>query len=467
MRNIKKTVSLTIVLSLLMMFIPFFNSISYASSDIAQGKTSTVSSSLDGYPSSNANDGNSSTSWCASSGSMNQWWKADLGGNYDLTGTSITLSPANAAFKYRVEVSADDSNYTLMVNKTSGSYSGIQSDNFTASTVRYVRITFTDSSTGDWASLSNVNVFGTVAKDNNIAPSVTGRVVYHSYDSYGDGSSKLYIVNLGTKTLSTISSTWTNVSDPMNAVWSSDGKKLVFMGRDKLNGSWDLYSYTIGAVGNPTNLTNSSNNREEDPKFYPGSNTKIVFKSTYGGYYYIKTMDLTTKATKTIYSSTSMECSMPYYSADGKYIYFSGLAGDETDIYKIPAAGGTPVKVLGCADAGIKEYYPVTKDSTGFLYTRPETYDMIYFKNTQKDDVPQAMPFNYLNGEKIAADNSDACIVNSNYTIISSDRAGGAGNYDLYICDNSTGKVWSLNSYYNGVNTSKNELGSAYTSTIN
>ncbi|GKX67549.1 TolB family protein [Inconstantimicrobium mannanitabidum] len=308
---------------------------------------------------------------------------------------------------------------------------------------------------------SKVSVFGAVSSNTSRYPSISGRVIYHSYKSYGDGNSKLYILNLGSKTLTCISSLWTNVYDVMNAVWSADGKKIVFMGRDRLNSNWELYSYTIGAKGNPINITNSSRNRDEDPKFYPGSNNKIVFKSTYGGVYYIKSMDITTRVTKTIYASTSMECSMPYYSADGSNIYFSGLVNGKTDIYIISASGGNPVKVSGCADSGIKEYYPVTKDRTGFFYTRPAPNDMIYFKNTQTNANPVRMPFNVSN-----SDNSDVCIVNSKYTIISSNRNGGLGAYDLYICDNTTGKAWSLNVYKNGVNTSNNELGSAYTPTI-
>ncbi|MDS0525510.1 hypothetical protein NNC19_07450 [Clostridium sp. SHJSY1] len=294
------------------------------------------------------------------------------------------------------------------------------------------------------------------------APNVTGRVVYHSYNSYGDGSSSLYVLNLETKLLDRISSSWTNVSDPMNAVWTADGKKIVFMGIDNSNCTWDLYSYTIGKNGNPINLTNNSKSRDEDPKFYPGSNNKIVFKSTYGEMYYIKTMDISANIITTIYSSSSMECSMPFYSDDGVYIFFSGLLRDEADIYVIPSLGGIPEKVSGCADVGISEYYPITKDSTGFFYTRPDPNDMIYFKNTQTDDKPINMPFNVSD-----ADNSDVCVVNSNYTIISSNRLGGVGGYDLYICDNKTGESWSLNSYNDEVNTSKNELGAAYTSTIN
>ncbi len=87
---------------------------------------------------------------------------------------------------------------------------------------------------------------------------------------------------------------------------------------------------------------------------------------------------------------------------------------------------------------------------------------MIYFKNIKTNISPVNMPFNDLD-----SDNSDACIINSNYTVTSNNRLNGIGGYDLYLCDNSTGKKWSLSSYNSEVNTLKNELGSVYTPTIN
>lgn len=461
MKSTKRLLARVLVFLMVAALFTALNASVLAATDVAQGKAATASSTLSGYPAGNANDGNASTVWCASGSSYPQWWRVDLGQNYDLTGTSITLAPAGASFKYRVEVSTDGSNFTTKADKTSSYYTGVQNDNFTA-TARYIRVTFTGSGTSDWASLSDVKAY--VGGSGSSAPNITGRVVYHNYNSYGDGTSKIYILNLGTKALSCISSGWTNVIDPMNAVWSADGSKVVFMGIDKSNGSWDLYSYAIGSGGNPVNLTNSSSARDEDPKFYPGSNSSIVFKSTSGSTYYLKTMDLSTGTVSTVYSSTSIECSMPYYSASGSTIYFSGLASNETDIYSVPASGGAASKVSGCSVKNAFEYYPITRDSTGFYFTKhtnSDPADQIYFKNTSSGTVT-SMPFNVS-----GVDNSDACVVDSGYTIISSTRTGGKGEYDLYICDNSAGTAWSLNSYNSGANTSLNELGACYTPTAN
>ncbi len=130
------------------------------SSNVSLGKSAAASSILSGYPASYANDSDTASRWCASGSSFPQWWNVDLGGNFDITGSAITLAPSGASFKYKIEVSTDGSSYTSKVDKTSANYSGTQNDSFTA-TARYIKITFTGSGTSDWASLSDVKVFGT------------------------------------------------------------------------------------------------------------------------------------------------------------------------------------------------------------------------------------------------------------------------------------------------------------------
>ncbi len=457
MKKQKMKLALAMVLILTVETLKLFCGTAYAAADVALGKTAAASSALDGYPASNANSGDESKIWCASDGTYPQWWKIDLGQNYDVTNLTFKLAPSSASFKYKIEVSTDNSSFITKVNKTSNYCSGNQNISFTAA-ARYVRITFTGSGTGDWASLSDVMVY---ANETNETSNLTGRVVYHSYHSYGDGTSQIFVLNLGTKELRCLSSEWTNVTDPMNAVWSPDGSRIIFMGINS-NNSWDLYSYTIGAEGNPVNLTNSSDSREEDPKFFPGSNNNIVYKCTSGGTYSLKSMNIETNTVSTIYSSTSIECSMPYCSSDGSTIYFSGLSNGETDIYRVPSSGGSAAKVTGCSVSGAFEYYPIIKDNTGFYFTKhtnsaPE--DQIYFKNLSSGTI-SSMLFNVS-----GYDNSDACVVDSAHTIISSTRSGGNGAYDLYICDNNTGNAWSLKNYNISVNTVKNELGACYTST--
>lgn len=127
----------------------------------ALNKTASSDSNLEGYGASNANDGNTSTSWYAEDGKINHWWKVDLGSSYNLNGTEIIWPLSNKVYKYMIEVSADNTNWTVQVNKTNNTSSGqTQKDNFSANSVRYVRVTITGLDAGCWAGMSEIKVFG-------------------------------------------------------------------------------------------------------------------------------------------------------------------------------------------------------------------------------------------------------------------------------------------------------------------
>jgi xylan 1,4-beta-xylosidase len=132
-----------------------------------------------------------STRWCACDGNTGHWWKVDLGANYDLTGTQVTWENAGLAYKYRIETSANNTTWSTAVDKTANtSTSQTQADNFTASGVRYVRITVTGLPSGKWASFYDFKVFSTQAGvKTNIAQSKTASAdceQYAYYASFGN-----------------------------------------------------------------------------------------------------------------------------------------------------------------------------------------------------------------------------------------------------------------------------------------
>lgn len=129
------------------------------SNELAQGKTASTDSYYPGYEASKGNDGNTSTLWCANDGNTNHWWKVDLDASKSITSTQVNWE-ATAVYKYKIEVSTDNTNWTLKVDKTGNTSSAqTQTDNFTA-TARYVRITVTGLTGGNWASFSEFKVFG-------------------------------------------------------------------------------------------------------------------------------------------------------------------------------------------------------------------------------------------------------------------------------------------------------------------
>jgi Leucine-rich repeat (LRR) protein len=130
-----------------------------AQTNVALNKAVTVSTVQSGNIASNAVDGNTTTRWCASSGSAPQWLMVDLGSSYSISRTE-TMWEKTAVYKYRIETSPDNSTWTQRVDRTANTLSQQTFvDNFTV-TARYVRITATSLPSGVWASIFEFRVFG-------------------------------------------------------------------------------------------------------------------------------------------------------------------------------------------------------------------------------------------------------------------------------------------------------------------
>jgi hypothetical protein len=128
--------------------------------NLALNKTSSADSSQSGRGANYGNDGSTSTRWCANDGNTGHWWKVDLGSNKNIVSSEVMWESSGKVYKYKVETSTDNTNWTLKVDKTNNtSTAQIQTDPFTA-TARYVRITVTGLASGAWASFFEFRVFG-------------------------------------------------------------------------------------------------------------------------------------------------------------------------------------------------------------------------------------------------------------------------------------------------------------------
>ncbi len=155
--------------------VEIINYVSSEDNDIAVGKPVTCSSeqAWKGNGSHNGNDGNLSTKWCAENTNPGNWWKVDLGGLYSITGSQVMWEFDQRLYKYKIEVSADNTYWITAVDKTGNTeLSQVQKDSFNMDNVRYVRITITGTEKRCWPSFYDFKVFGN-AKDTtnpNIPP---------------------------------------------------------------------------------------------------------------------------------------------------------------------------------------------------------------------------------------------------------------------------------------------------------
>jgi beta-galactosidase len=96
---------------------------------------------------SKGNDGNLNSYWSAADGNPGHSWEVDLGKNFNLTQSQVVWLNEGTAYKYKIETSKDNVNWSLSVDKTQNTESQeIQTDNFKAS-ARYVKITITGGTT--------------------------------------------------------------------------------------------------------------------------------------------------------------------------------------------------------------------------------------------------------------------------------------------------------------------------------
>lgn len=299
------------------------------------------------------------------------------------------------------------------------------------------------------SSSSQNNPIPEIPVDNTPQPVLSGKMVYHSYSCYNCNDSKMFLYNFSTNERTVLSQNWT-ISNPMNAHFSPDGTKIVFMGISQTNNSWDIFIYTLGTNNQPTNLTQNSLGRDEDPKFsFDG--TKIIYK-TNG---ILKEMNTSGTILKT-FTVPNSEASMPYYTTDGNSIVYSGNESNNStaDIIKHNILDGTTQSLAKMVN--INEYYPIVIDADTFLFSRSTTSDQVYlgyFNGT----TAIKLPFNESD-----SDFSDAYPVDNHIILLSSTKKGGRGEYDLYLADKITGKKWSLNLYNPYINSVNNELGGCY-----
>jgi len=289
-------------------------------------------------------------------------------------------------------------------------------------------------------------------------PLSEGKIVFHSYSDYEAWDGKLFLYDFSEQLLTEISQGW-DIDHTINAHFSPDGSKIVFMGTPSGNhnsSSWDIYLWDLFS-DMPINLTANNGLRDEDPKFSPNGN-EIVFKQDGD----LKVMDLINNTIiHTTNNGYSIEESMPYYTSDSQYIIYARGAGISSDIYIINKDGmeNQPLENI----TNIQEYYPIIRSNSTFLYTRwvsaENHHDQIYlgyFSDTNTQSL-------FFNDE--SADDSDPFPVNSEYVLFSSNRSGGQGGWDLYLADINSSTTWSMDEF--NLNSSIHELGICYFSGTN
>lgn len=290
---------------------------------------------------------------------------------------------------------------------------------------------------------------------------LTGKLLWHSYTSYGDGSSQLFIRDLTAGSTTNISSTWAAASgkttrDPMNGVWAHDGSWIVFMAENGDQSAWNIWAVKPDGTG-LTNLTGSTGTtRNEDPKFSASGST-IVWKQKQGTTFRIMSAPITLGSTASLGTATTIitgttENSMPFLDSSSTNVYYSPGSSSPFTVAVAPVSGGTPTTLTTSG------YYPVVRWSDNTVFWVDDTgsaLDQIAYKTggTGTTTFPSINDCNSNNSDPWPVTTSTP----ANYVFFSSTEPSG---YQLYVGDLSNGHRWNLSSWY--TDTAKAHLGSAY-----
>jgi hypothetical protein len=131
---------------------------------LSQGKPATSDSeqTSQNHLAIHANDGDTSTRWCAANSSLNHYLQVDLGEGRTLTKVHL-LWEKDFAYLFKIETSADDAQWSMAIDKTTSSDASASQDHMMPANTkgRYVRLTVTGGLTAStWASLYEVEIFG-------------------------------------------------------------------------------------------------------------------------------------------------------------------------------------------------------------------------------------------------------------------------------------------------------------------
>lgn len=285
------------------------------------------------------------------------------------------------------------------------------------------------------------------------SPVATGKLTWHSYTAYADGSSAIFYRDLSGGTTSTLSTT--GVTDPMNGVFSPDGTQILFMGIK--NNAWNLFVGNLSG-GTPVNLTNSTGTtRNEDPKL-SADGTKVYWKQKQSTTYRLMSAPITWGATPSLGTTTTIksdttEKSMPFINTAGDRIYYSPGTGSFTVKYQAVASGVVTGSETTLSTNG---YYPVVDFSNDNVFwidrTTQGANDQLAYRAAGAGSTLYPS-INNCNGN-----NSDPWpVATTNYVFFSATNGSG---YQLYLGDLSNGNRYPLSGYYS--DTGKNHLGSSY-----
>jgi hypothetical protein len=132
---------------------PSFNEFKVLSGgkDIAMGKSASADSWQTNTDCAKAVDGDVSTAWTTDDKKSGHWLDVDLGKPSDVSGSRIMWEAPGFSYQYKIETSVDEKNWVMAMDQTKNiDVVRVVTDRFSATGVRYLRLTVTGFEQGCW-----------------------------------------------------------------------------------------------------------------------------------------------------------------------------------------------------------------------------------------------------------------------------------------------------------------------------
>lgn len=160
------------------------------------------------------------------------------------------------------------------------------------------------------------------------------------------------------------------------AVWSPDGKWLLFQQDSGGNELWDIYAVPSDG-GEVINLTQTAEVREENPRWSPDGKTVVVnYKPKDGNVYDLALIDWATRKLHklTNESTSNYSWSSIDWSADGKTLFANreDISFTDSDVYSIDIASGQATPLTRHEGKILNSGSSVTPDGRTVLLTSTE-----------------------------------------------------------------------------------------------
>lgn len=273
-------------------------------------------------------------------------------------------------------------------------------------------------------------------------PVLEGTIAWHSMSADESDASHLYVGRIGGGDVMCLSESWT-IRNPRYPKFSSDGNRLLFMAKSR--GSWEIYSYDLIDGKLPVCLTSSLEGEDAWPS-YAHDGTTIIFEHK-GQIWKLYENGDTEPVT---YDMGTSHMSPVKDIENDRYAFFTGY--DDNSYVGLYDASSGVSKVLYDGKGADSHLCADAKGRIFFTSESSEGYNKHIFQGSFNGDKMKVLPFNSKGG-----DYDDACIVNDDWLIVSSNRKESDG-YDLWLANVNDGTIFPL-----PVNTSDNERGAAYT----